>query len=279
MAPKGFDRFMVDVHLSFNPKIGRLRDCEFRCLICGVWSLAAEAEPRGYLVVAGHAATERDVSHRARCSIRVARETLEALRHLGMLEWDEERQLERCHDWELINPPPKVDNTAAERQRRHRLSRRDSRDGHAAVTPPEVEVEGEEQQTSSLRSDVVELFEYWQERTGHGKAKLTPERESKVKARLRQGYSVLQIRAGIDGAALNPPRSDDGVVHDDLVSICRNGGQLERYIARSNVRPLRPVQPAGQRAADWETPEAAERVRLATERLRRDFGSPEGEAS
>jgi hypothetical protein len=108
-------------------------------------------------------------------------------------------------------------------------------------------------ETSSLRSDVVEppldnakpqlrngkideLFAYWQQQCGHPHAKLTPERKKKVEARLNQGYTFDQIKSGIDGAANNPPHDDDSsVVYDDLVSVCRNGGQLERYIARAGA--------------------------------------------
>jgi len=91
----------------------------------------------------------------------------------------------------------------------------------------------EEPQTDVAR----ELFDYWRERCNHPGAHWTPARQKHVKARLSEGYSPEQIRQGIDGGALNPPKSDDGhVVHDDLVSICRNGDQLERYIARATIR-------------------------------------------
>jgi hypothetical protein len=81
---------MVAVDISTNPKIGRLTDPEFRCLVTGVWPLAAKSDPRGYLLVGRHPATERDVSHQARCAVSVARRTLSKLRELGMLERDEQ---------------------------------------------------------------------------------------------------------------------------------------------------------------------------------------------
>lgn len=108
--------------------------------------------------------------------------------------------------------------------------------------------------TSSLRSDVVEpdrldtaknrlkanevneLFAYWQKQCGHAHAKLTAERKQKLLSRRKEGYTVEQIMRGIDGAAQNPPRDrSSGVVHDDLVSICRTGSQLERYIGRATA--------------------------------------------
>lgn len=159
MAPHGFDRFMVSIHLGSNPKVGRFTDREFRCLVTGVWTLAAESAPRGYLAIAGAAATADDVARRAHCSVATAHATLLRMRSLGMLEADDEMGLEHVHDWEILNPPPKVDRTAAERQRRRRarlgvtpMSHRDSRPNHAG----EVEVEVEEEETSTATTSLTE---------------------------------------------------------------------------------------------------------------------------
>jgi hypothetical protein len=154
MTRRAFDRFIVDVELASNLKFARLSDREKLCVLLGVWPLAAKAEPRGYLAVAGQAATAADVAHHARCSVAVARSTLAKLRELHMLE-PGDNGLEHVHDWEDYNPAPKVDSTAAERQRRRRerirhegvtsMSRRDTPVTHAGVTPPEVEGEEEEE--------------------------------------------------------------------------------------------------------------------------------------
>lgn len=147
---------MIEVELSGNPKIARFTDAEFACLVKGVWPLAAKSPVRGRLLVHDQEATPEDVAHQARCSPRVALRTMQKMWQLGMLERDEDMDCVRVHDWEKINPAPKVDRTAAERQakRRQRLattrdvtpvSRRDSNGSHAVtvtgVTPPEVEVE------------------------------------------------------------------------------------------------------------------------------------------
>jgi hypothetical protein len=134
VSPRVFDRFMVDVELGSNPKIGRLNDREFRCLVCGVWALAAKANPRGYLVVAGQAATERDVAYQGRCSVSLARTTLGRLRQLGMVEMDERVGFEVCHDWDALNPGPRPDPTNADRQRRFRNRHNGARNGESNVT-------------------------------------------------------------------------------------------------------------------------------------------------
>jgi hypothetical protein len=157
---------MVMVELASNAKVGRLTDPEFRCMVTGVWALAAKAPIRGCLLVGELEAEPADVARQGRCSLPVAKRTMEKMRQLGMLEHDEGLGCERVHDWDEINPPPKTDNTAAERQARRRarlkaerdlavtsgsvtpLSRRDTRDGHADEVEVEVELEEEEKKSS-----------------------------------------------------------------------------------------------------------------------------------
>jgi hypothetical protein len=141
----GYDRFMIDIEIGGSPKVAQLTDREFRCLICGVWPLVAKASPRGYLVVRGNRGTAEDVARQARLrSLSVARVTLAKMRQLGMLEEHPDVGLEYCHDWDLLNPAPKVDRTSAERQARHRARQAarnavsngaDNRAPNAGVTP------------------------------------------------------------------------------------------------------------------------------------------------
>lgn len=241
---RAFDRFMVDIELGSNPKIGRLNDREFRCLICGVWPLAAKASPRGYLAVAGQPATEADVAHQGRCSRTIAKVTLARLRELGMVELDDERGLEFCHDWTTLNPEPRPDRTNAERQQRYRERRNGVTNG--VVTPPEVKEK--EKTTSSLRSDVAECFAYWQERCNHPTAKLTADRRRRIEARLRENYTVHDVRRGIDGAARGAFVNESGKRFDDIELICRTGSKLEDFMGRT--AQLRPVPNGRQSAGD-----------------------------
>jgi len=159
VSRRKFDRFMVAVELSANPKIGRLTDAEFRCLVGGVWPLAAKANPRGFLLVGALPAEPSDVAHQARCTTPVAARTMAKLRELGMIEMDGPTGWEWVHDWDELNPDPKPSDLPESTRDRKRKSRaghadvtRDAGTGHADVTSkspraralPEVEVEGEE---------------------------------------------------------------------------------------------------------------------------------------
>lgn len=86
-------------------------------------------------------------------------------------------------------------------------------------------------------SAVRELFEYWQLRTGHERAKLDAKRARKIRDRLKDGYTVDEIRQAINGVAKFPfvvdgGRSSTGRSNqrfDDIELVCRNGPNLERF--------------------------------------------------
>lgn len=78
----------------------------------------------------------------------------------------------------------------------------------------------------------MELFRYWQRECEHTSARPTPERLSKVVARLRDGYTAADIRKAIDGAKHSAFENDTGKRFDDLELICRNGTKLEQFIER-----------------------------------------------
>jgi hypothetical protein len=84
-------------------------------------------------------------------------------------------------------------------------------------------------------SPEVILFDYWRTQCGHPKALLTRDRVTKVLARLREGYSVEDIRRAIDGAAKHAYVNDRGVRYDDLELICRSGSKLEGFIQRAGA--------------------------------------------
>ncbi len=67
------------------------------------------------------------------------------------------------------------------------------------------------------------------------------ERRSKVEARLREGYSVEDLKLAVDGCAVTPHNrgETDGQIHDDLGLICRSANQVDRF-KRNALSPPRP---------------------------------------
>ena len=78
----------------------------------------------------------------------------------------------------------------------------------------------------------AELVAYWKKAVSKPRAKATPERIAKIKARLADGYSPDEIRRAIDGAATSEfhmGKNDAGKEYCDLTLICRNGSKLEEF--------------------------------------------------
>ena len=79
------------------------------------------------------------------------------------------------------------------------------------------------------------LFEYWTRIMGKSeRAKLTPGRRTKIKDRLKEGYTEEEIRLAIDGCAKSPYHmgdNDRNTAYDSIELICRNGENVERFIS------------------------------------------------
>lgn len=96
----------------------------------------------------------------------------------------------------------------------------------------------------SLTPQVKEVFDYWQRRLGKNAAKLTNDRVSKIQARLREGYTVAQIRAAIDAlstSAWHRGENDKGRAFDDITLICQSGSKLEGFIEMAGESGISPA--------------------------------------
>jgi len=129
MAIAKFDRYMVKVGAGRHAKFARFTDGERVAYFLGVLSIAAQSPIRGYLLVGDHAADHTEIAQEAAVSKRTAQSTIDKLKKVGVLEHDDELGAWRVHDWSDVNPEPKKDATATERQRRHRDRLRAARNG------------------------------------------------------------------------------------------------------------------------------------------------------
>ena len=84
-------------------------------------------------------------------------------------------------------------------------------------------------------SDAVDkvkvIFDYWcLTMSKSSQTKLTVERRKCINARLKDGYTVDQIKQAIDGCAnssFHMGKNDNKTIYNDLTLICRNGSKLE----------------------------------------------------
>ncbi len=94
-----------------------------------------------------------------------------------------------------------------------------------------------------------EVFDHWVTAgKRNANTTLTDVRRLKVRARLREGYTVEQLKDAIDGCAVTPHNQGetDGRIHDDLELICRSAGHVDRFI-RNKADPPRWKKPATAR--------------------------------
>lgn len=104
---------------------------------------------------------------------------------------------------------------------------------------------------ASHKTQIDEIFTYWQKVMDHPTAKLISSRSRAIAARLNEGYTVDEIKLAIDGCRSSSFHMGDNLhrtVYDDLTLICRDGAKLEQFIGRRRSisrtsQPGRPSEP------------------------------------
>jgi hypothetical protein len=106
-----------------------------------------------------------------------------------------------------------------------------------------------------LAAQVSEVFEYWAERRKavlpKARApKLDPKRAGKIRARLRDGYTVAELKQAVDGMLGSRFNVEGG--HTDVELCCRDSAHVDRYMLgprdstpASNVRILQQAPVSG----------------------------------
>jgi hypothetical protein len=263
MSPQKFDRYMIVIGAGRNKKFNPLTDSERCAHFLGVLSLAAQSPIRGYLLITEEIEVEaEDIANEAggKVTTRVAAAALQKLKARGVLVHDPEMGAWYVNDWDEINPKPKTDTTVNERQQRRReriraeasghasvtpVSRRDSRDGHADVTPPEVEVEEEGLVLANARtsSDAIRaVFDAWLASTGKtGATQLDPKRRKIITAALK-AYPLQDVLDAVDGwrfSAHHRGENDRHTIYNDLSLLLRDAEKIEKFrdLKRAGSKP------------------------------------------
>lgn len=85
----------------------------------------------------------------------------------------------------------------------------------------------------SFKEEISDVFAYWQEAMGKQSASLTPQRRDKIRIRLRDGYTVDQLKAAVDGCRASPHNmgdNDRGRPFNDIELILRNETNVEKFL-------------------------------------------------
>lgn len=94
------------------------------------------------------------------------------------------------------------------------------------------------EQSSAEANEPFLIFSYWKEimKKNEG-AKFTAKRLKAVKSRLKEGYTIDQIKQAIYGCSVTPHnqgKNDQGKVFDCLELICRSGENIERFAGNAD---------------------------------------------
>lgn len=178
----------------------------------------------------------RTLAYRTFQEVAAVRPILERGQELGLLddlEVNGRNARYRLVSWDRWNRQRAM---ARDRQQRHRNAKalQPSRKSVANVTPREREREKETTYVE-LGNEVRAVFDYWRQRCGHERAKLTGDRRRKIEARLRDGYTVDDLKAAVDGAAVGAFVNEQGRRFDDIELICRGGSKVEAFQARAKA--------------------------------------------
>ena len=82
-----------------------------------------------------------------------------------------------------------------------------------------------------------EVYDYWVSKLGHTKAKYTPDRKGKIYARLKEGFSIDELKRAIDGCSASSYHmgdNDNGKVYDSIDLIFRNADKIDMFLSYLN---------------------------------------------
>jgi hypothetical protein len=109
---------------------------------------------------------------------------------------------------------------------------------------------------SDLASAIQEVYEHWRQATGKARARLSPDRAQKIRARLASdGFSVADLKRAVDGALSSPyhcGENETGTTYLDIRTIFRNCEVVEGHIERIGRLPDSATpEPVTGEAAEW----------------------------
>lgn len=100
-------------------------------------------------------------------------------------------------------------------------------------------------QVNQKEIDLNTVFEFWKETMGkNARTTLSKDRASKIKARLREGYSVDEIKLAITNCSTDPWYVEKKV--NDIEYICRNQQHLDKFLEASQQTTSQQVALSGQ---------------------------------
>ncbi len=111
----------------------------------------------------------------------------------------------------------------------------------------------EKSKALSASADVVAVFDHWKIAHKHPLARLglnTTKRYRAIAGRLKDGYSVSQLKTAVDGCRNSPHHmgeNDRHEIYDDIELICRDAAHVDKFIRFASVK-TNGLSPSGRAA-------------------------------
>ncbi|HDR2009621.1 TPA: DUF1376 domain-containing protein [Acinetobacter baumannii] len=116
------------------------------------------------------------------------------------------------------------------------------------ICPPNGEPMSAEKPKESFKEEIQEIFEFWKTTFNkNSRTVLDNKRKTKIQARLKEGYTVQDIKLAITNCSKSEYHLQNNFT--DIELICREATKLDRFIGMSN-----PAQVATQPQTEDEQP-------------------------
>lgn len=96
------------------------------------------------------------------------------------------------------------------------------------------------EESDDVKQDVLEIFRYWRDKREEvldaqkgPRMKLSKKREGKIRARLREGYTVDQLKEAVDGMLSREHNVKGG--YTDIELCLRDQGKVEMFRAHAKI--------------------------------------------
>ncbi len=92
------------------------------------------------------------------------------------------------------------------------------------------------------QAEVEEVFEHWQRVFGKQRSRLGEERQKKIRARIREGHSVEELKWAVDGChgdAWWQGENSRGYRCEDVADILRNEKRVDRFLELRDEQRVR----------------------------------------
>lgn len=90
---------------------------------------------------------------------------------------------------------------------------------------------------NTKENQVKEVHEYWQKAMNYKDRTLTVGRKNHINARLKDGFTVEQLKQAIDFAKNDPfwrGKNDRNTPYDDITNLFRNRERVERFLNQAS---------------------------------------------